>query len=207
MESCEPLENQSLSAIGCYLNLTFLPYGKTPRNVALQRSERVLLTIPVTTAHKASWGITSLNHSVDGRLRINDPFARPCFSKYHGPSVSRDEKSCTERKANYRFPSYRIQFPSGYMYDLSTICASDAASQSKCLLEVNNVNNTAAYDRVDCRQGNLPAYYLNVQGQEVIVQAFKIAHLRGIELAVKNSGHSLWKTALGKTGKLCGRRV
>lgn len=163
-----------------------------------QASLNVLLTVSLAAASQASWGIKSLNHSVDGRLRVNEPFARPCFSKYNGQPVNRDEAACAERKANYNLPSYRIQFSSGYMYDQSTICASDATSQSRCLLDVDDVNDTAAYDGTDCRQGNLPAYYLDVQGADDISKAFEHAHVHGIELAVKNSGHSFVEDSTGK---------
>lgn len=156
-----------------------------------------LSVLPVASA-SFGWGIRSFNESVGGRLEVNEPFAKPCFSLYNGKRVERDEAQCEERKAHYRSPDYRSQFSGGYMYDQSSICASDISSQSKCLLDLNNLNNTEAYEGVDCRQGNLPSYYLDVQGAQDVVKAFDHARQFGIRLSIKNSGHSFIEDSTGK---------
>lgn len=51
---------------------------------------------------------------------------------------------------------------------------------------------------VGCRQGNLPLYYLDFQDAEDISKTFTHAQVQGIELAVKNSGHSFVEDSTGK---------
>lgn len=116
--------NNNLPEAECYLNLTVIQKVK---NAASGFDQRCIGSIS-GCRRQTSWGIRALTRSVDGRLRINEPFARPCFSKYNGQSISHDEAACTERKDNDKLPSYQNQFPSSYMYEQSTICASDATS-------------------------------------------------------------------------------
>lgn len=132
----------------------------------------------------------ALNDSLGGRVHANEPFAKPCFSIYEGKHVGRDDGLCAERRANYSSPTYRNQFPGAYMYEQSSICASDKTSADKCLLDTKNPSNGQATDNIDCKQGNIPSYYVEVREANDAVQAFKYARLSGSKLAIKNSGHS-----------------
>ena len=154
--------------------------------------------------------IQALNSSIGGRVHANEPFALPCFSEYEGEVVERDEALCAERQANYTSPTYRHQFPGAYMYDQSSICASDETSTDKCLLDADDPTDPAAWTGVNCRQGNLASYYVDVREANDVAQSFKYAKNSGAPISIKNSGHTyvedsshkgsitLWTRNLGK---------
>ena len=157
-----------------------------------------LLVAAASGSKCPSSAVEALNKTLNGRVRINEPFALPCFSEYEGQPVERDEALCKERQDNYVSPEYRSQFPGAYMYEQSSICASDAGSEDQCLLDGNNVTNPEAWTGVNCRQGNLPSWYIDVNSAKDVVEAFNYARTSGGKLAIKNSGHSYVEDSTGK---------
>ncbi|KAI9163522.1 6-hydroxy-D-nicotine oxidase [Paramyrothecium foliicola] len=142
--------------------------------------------------------VQALNQTLEGRVRINEPFALPCFSEYEGKPVKRDEALCKERQENYVSPEYRSQFAGAYMYEQSAICASDETSEDQCLLDGNDLFNSNAWDGVNCRQGNIPSLYIDVRDAQDAVEAFNYARESGGKLVIKNSGHSYVEDSSGK---------
>lgn len=146
----------------------------------------------------ATSDIQSLNSSTGGKVRAIEPFALPCFSLFEGKAVERDEALCAERQENNTNPLYRTDVPGAYMYDFSSINASDPASQDQCLLDYNDPTNAAAWEGKDCRLGNLPSYYIEVQEANDVVEALKFSKETGVRLTIKNSGHSYVEDSTGK---------
>ena len=137
--------------------------------------------------------IEALNRSLGGRVHRLEPFALPCFTEFEGEAREQDEELCAERQANYRLPDYRSQIPGAYMYEQSAICASDKTSQDQCLLDTDNPANSDAWIDTECRLGNLPSYYIEVQQANDVVEAFNYARNTGGTLSIKNSGHTYVK--------------
>ncbi|KAG5921545.1 hypothetical protein E4U42_005802 [Claviceps africana] len=134
--------------------------------------------------------IAALNHTLRGKVRTLHPFAKPCFSTYQGAPVMPDPVGCGAVQANYASPSFRARFPGAYMYEESSICASNDSSTDQCLLNPEDPRDQRAFANTSCNQGNLPSYYINVQEPNDVIQAFRFAERSGAHLVVKNSGHS-----------------
>lgn len=163
--------------------------------------EVLLLCACAAAHHNATFGLFALNRTLDGRIQPVEPLALPCFSSFEGQPVPRDEALCLERQANYTSPLYRRELPGGYMYDTSTINASDPASHDQCLLDSTDPRNPAAWTGADCKLGNLPTWYLAVRSACDAVNAFKYAKRFGIKISIKNSGHTYLEDA-GSKGSL-----
>ncbi|KAJ6789517.1 hypothetical protein PWT90_03098 [Aphanocladium album] len=161
----------------------------------------LILCACVAAHHNATFGLFALNRTLDGRIQRLEPLALPCFSSFEGQPVHQDEALCLERQANYTNPLYRRELPSGYMYDTSTINASDPASHDQCLLDSTNPSNPAAWENTDCKLGNLPSWYLAIRSACDAVKAFKYAKRFNIKLSIKNSGHTYVEDA-GSKGSL-----
>ncbi|KAJ3497149.1 hypothetical protein NLG97_g2120 [Lecanicillium saksenae] len=155
----------------------------------------------VSAHHDATFRLISLNRTLGGRVQRVEPLALPCFSSFEGQPVDKDEAMCSERQANYTNPLYRRELPGGYMYDTSTINASDPASRDQCLLDPTNPGNPAAWQNTDCKLGNLPSWYIAIQSACDAVKAFKYANRFSIKLSIKNSGHTYLEDA-GSKGSL-----
>ncbi|OAA52964.1 FAD-binding, type 2 [Cordyceps fumosorosea ARSEF 2679] len=94
-----------------------------------------LCTISIS-AHgdDATLGIAALNRTLQGRVRRVEPLALPCFSRFE-------------------------ELPGAYMYDTSSVNASDPASHDQCLLDPAD---PAARHGDDCRLGK-PTVVLSVK--------------------------------------------
>ncbi|CEJ93005.1 hypothetical protein VHEMI08625 [[Torrubiella] hemipterigena] len=157
-----------------------------------------LLTLATTLSMTASCcaaqcpdTIDKLNKTLHGRIQRNEPFALPCFSSFEGQPIARDENACAERQANYQDPLYRHQFPGAYMYDWVPINLSDSTATDQCLLDPSNLNNSQAWQGRDCKLGNLPSYYLDVQSEQDVSLVFQHAQKHKLPLSIKNSGHTM----------------
>ncbi|KAK2616209.1 hypothetical protein QQS21_000841 [Conoideocrella luteorostrata] len=142
--------------------------------------------------------INDLNQTLHGRVFAVEPFAKPCFSMYNGQEVTPDPEKCRAIQAQYSSPTFRAQFPGAYMYEESSICASDNSSTDQCLLNSDDPKDAKAFAASHCNQGNVPTYYIEVKTPNDAVQAFKYAGLSGGKLAIKNSGHSFQKDSSEK---------
>lgn len=161
----------------------------------------LLLSTCVLASDKSTYGLHALNRTLDGRIQPVEPLALPCFSSFEGRPVQRQEALCAERQGNYTDPLYRREIPGAYMYDTSTINASDPTSREQCLLDTSNPSNPAAWENRDCKLGNLPSWYIAIRSACDAVKAFKYAQRFGIKLSIKNSGHTYQEDA-GSEGSL-----
>ncbi|KAG5987301.1 hypothetical protein E4U43_005147 [Claviceps pusilla] len=134
--------------------------------------------------------IAALNHTLRGRVRTLEPFAKPCFSTYEGAAASPDPAHCSVIQANYLSASFRSRYPGAYMYEESSMCASNDSSTDQCLLNSDDPYDKRAFANTSCNQGNVPSYYINVREANDVIQAFRFAEHSGGSLVVKNSGHS-----------------
>lgn len=131
--------------------------------------------------------IDLLNQTVNGRVHSNRPYALPCFSMYEGTPVARDEAACARVQANYTAPKVRNNIPGAYMGAQSEMCISDPEDQ--CELDPKNPYNAAAYTNKNCRQGDVPPYYMEITNEHDVQAAFSYSRASGTRLVVKNSGH------------------
>lgn len=137
-----------------------------------------------------SEGIDTLNDTLGGRVRHAEPFALACFTSFEGTATSRNESLCAECQEQYHSPTYRSNVAAAYMYEQSTICASDPLSQDQCVLNTADPLDPDSWHGVNCRLGNSPSWWLEVTEAEDVVEAFDWARKTGGKLSIKNSGHS-----------------
>jgi FAD/FMN-containing dehydrogenase len=152
----------------------------------------VVASSAIATA-AAAWSpsaIRDLNQTLGGRVQLLEPFARPCFSIYQGKQAGRDADKCSLIQRDYSSPLLRTQYPGAYMYEESSMCASNTSSTDKCLLNPANPQDEGAYKTTSCNQGNVPAYYISVEDARDATLAFRHAARCGGRLVIKNSGHS-----------------
>ncbi|KAI0824884.1 FAD-binding domain-containing protein [Trametes gibbosa] len=147
-----------------------------------------------------------LNITVGGRLHSAEPFEKPCFSSYEGRASRVEATACSVVMANYTDPTYRVKQFGGYMLPQWETCQADASNG--CLLDSNNPTNALAFRASDCRLGNIPPHYIEVQSYKDVQAALLFSSLTGVRLSVKNKGHdykgrssgkdtlSLWTTGL-----------
>ena len=158
----------------------------------------IALTLLLAATNGKCNGIQSLNRTLGGRVQMPEPFALPCFSEYNGQPYQRDDALCKERQTNYGSASYRVQFPGAYMIEQSGQCANDKDSKKQCLLNLQNPADATAYTGVNCDQGNLPDYYVEIKQAQDAVEIFKFAAKTGQKLSIKNSGHNYLSDASGR---------
>jgi hypothetical protein len=79
------------------------------------------------------------------------------------------------------------QYPGAYMNFQDSMCSSDPADQ--CVLDNTNPTDPLAYAGKDCRQGDVPSYYLEVTDACDVQAAFSFSRSAGTPVVVKNSGH------------------
>jgi hypothetical protein len=81
----------------------------------------------------------SFNQSVQGRLRIGTPSARPCYSKYSGMAASPDPTACAVIQQNHTSSVFQAEYYGGFQEIQDDIYASVPGDQ--CLLDNTNPQN------------------------------------------------------------------
>jgi FAD/FMN-containing dehydrogenase len=153
----------------------------------------LLAALSPIAGHAADCGgsnITSLdalNCTVSGRVLVNTPFSLPCFSSYEGQAVEPNATACQAVQENYASPTFRTEFPGAYMNFQDEMCSSDPADQ--CVLDPTDPKDPLAYVGQDCKQGDVPSYYLEVTDVCDVQAAFSFARSSGTPVVIKNSGH------------------
>jgi hypothetical protein len=154
----------------------------------------LLALVSYTVAKQCT--LDNFNATVGGHVQPLTPFSLPCFSSYNGNPVARDDAACAVIQANYSDPWLRTNSPSGYMNNQDEMWASDPTDQ--CLLDSSDPTDPLAYADADCRQGNLPSHYLEVQSPRDVIEAFKFSNCSGKQLVIKNSGHDYLTRSSGR---------
>ncbi|CAI7648041.1 unnamed protein product [Penicillium glandicola] len=140
--------------------------------------------------------LDNFNATIGGRVQNLTPFSLPCFSIYNGELVTRDDAACAVIQANYSDPLLRTNSPSGYMNNQDEMWASDPTDQ--CLLDSSDPTDPLAFLTANCRQGNLPSHYFEVQSEKDVIEAFEFSNCSGKQLVIKNSGHDYLTRSSGR---------
>ncbi|KAJ7591558.1 FAD-binding domain-containing protein [Mycena floridula] len=128
--------------------------------------------------------IASFNASLNGRLQIGVPFARPCFNAT-APNVAgvQDKAECQEVITGYLDHNERLANFGGYMNVEWEMCQ---ATGEGCLLDLSNTSSVA---QGICQQGSVPPLYIEIESAADVQKAFAFSKSTGINLVVKNTGH------------------
>lgn len=129
-----------------------------------------------------------------GRIHLNAPFAKPCFSNYNGQPVQPDHSLCLEIQGNYTSADFRLAHPGAYMNLQDEFCAS--VPDQQCLLDGSDPGNPAAYTNKTCWQGSVPTHYLEVSDVSDVQYSLAWAKETGTPLSIKSSGHDY----MGRSG-------
>ncbi|KAH9932267.1 FAD-binding domain-containing protein [Fomitopsis serialis] len=138
-----------------------------------------------------------LNTTVDGRLHEAVPWELPCFSEYNGESAIPDEAACAAIQANYTSPFERVQHFGTYMMPQWGTCQVTRPT-GECLLNVTNPEDSAAYTGVNCSNGDIPSYYVDVRYPADVQAVIAFSNATGVRLSVKNKGHDYKGRSSGK---------
>lgn len=149
----------------------------------------------LVTAAQIPWD--SLNSTVSGRLQQAIPIEKACFTSYNGHPNTVDKAACDAIRANYTSNDLRIDNAAAYMQLSNQICVSDPADQ--CVMDATSLPATMPSSNSTCRQGNIPAFFLEVESAKDVIAAFNfVKQNKGIEISVKNSGHDFMTRSAGK---------
>ncbi|KAI9046030.1 putative isoamyl alcohol oxidase [Aspergillus affinis] len=155
------------------------------------------VAVGVCPAPQSQCTLDSFNATVQGRVQPLTPFSLPCFSEYNGKAVTPDDAACAAVQANYTSPWMRTNSVNGYMNNQVEMCSSDPKDQ--CLLDSSDPTDGLAFDNnANCRQGNMPSYYLEVKNENDAIEAFKYSNCSGQRLVIKNTGHDYLTRSSGK---------
>ncbi|KAI9707028.1 MAG: hypothetical protein M1820_004616 [Bogoriella megaspora] len=128
-----------------------------------------------------------LNETVDGRLHVGYPWAKPCYSTYNGTTALADPVQCAVVQASYGDESTIADNFGGYMNANWGACQKTAQD---CNLNYSNPTDPTAYaPPANCYQGSVPAYYIEVNGVSDVQAGLSFANKTGVPLVVKNTGH------------------
>lgn len=141
----------------------------------------------ISTVHLHPLYAGSNNSYLDGRIHLNEPLAKPCFSNYNGQPVQPNYDLCLEIQQNYHDPDFRFSHAGAYMNLQDEICASEPEIQ--CLLDFSNPEDPTAYVNKTCWQGSVPAYYIKASKVSDVQEALAWAKDTGTPISIKSSGH------------------
>ncbi|KAJ3491203.1 hypothetical protein NLI96_g878 [Meripilus lineatus] len=136
-----------------------------------------------------------LNTTIGGRLHVGEPFEKACFSTFNGNPINPDASACSALQQNYTNPLFRVQQFGAYMLPQWETCQ---ATGDGCLLDSSNPSNPVAFTGVNCQNGNVPPFYIDVQTVSDIQAALKFSRATGVRLSVKNHGHDYKGRSSGK---------
>ncbi|PPR04848.1 hypothetical protein CVT24_007236 [Panaeolus cyanescens] len=140
----------------------------------------------VAAVTSSDWN--ALNQTVGGRLQLGSPFAKPCFSLgTGGSSLTPDPTACNEIQTRAEDHVFRTQHFGAYQLNQWESCQSNG---DQCMLDWTNPFNPAAYNPPrQCLVGNVPPYYIDVQGVDDVKAAIKFSKKTKVPLVIKNTGH------------------
>ncbi|KAK7979869.1 serine/threonine-protein phosphatase 2B catalytic subunit [Apiospora arundinis] len=154
----------------------------------------LLLGIAATAAATPSW--QALNATLGGRLQTSTPLAAPCFSSYNGTANTVDDSTCATLRQDYTKSLLRTTNAPSYMSLQSEMCIADPLDQ--CILNNTGVPASMPSPGSVCNQGSVPSFYVSVESETDVVEAFKFAKENGVDISIKNSGHDFMIRSSGK---------
>ncbi|KAI0634231.1 FAD-binding domain-containing protein [Trametes polyzona] len=156
----------------------------------------VSTTAPPPLATPPPTAIGALNATLGGRVHAAVPFSRPCFQLASEDVLGHvDVAACARVIDSYTDRDAITSEFSAYLNSGGTICQ---ATGDQCILDANAPNNSLAFlPPSQCRQGNLPSHYIDVQGPEDVSAAFDYSRRTGTPISVKNTGHDFLSRSAG----------
>ncbi|KAF9034095.1 hypothetical protein BJ165DRAFT_746484 [Panaeolus papilionaceus] len=140
----------------------------------------------VAAVSSSDWN--ALNQTLGGRLQLAAPFSKPCFSLGAGGSpLTPDPTACDEVQTRNQDHVFRSQNFGAYELTQWEQCQT---TTDQCMLDWTNPLNQAAFNPPrQCSIGNVPPYYIDVQGVDDVKAALKFVKKTKVPLVVKNTGH------------------
>lgn len=124
-----------------------------------------------------------LSQAVQGRLYMETPLAKPCYTLYNGaPNVP--DSTCPAVIQGYKTDTYLVTQPGGYLNTNWGICQ---ANNQGCNLDYTVPAVPAS--GANCFQGSVPSRYINVTRYQDVQAALLFSNVTKVPLVVKNSGH------------------
>ncbi|KAK8024915.1 hypothetical protein PG990_002738 [Apiospora arundinis] len=154
----------------------------------------LLLGLAATAAAAPSW--QALNTTLGGRLQTSTPLAAPCFSSYNGTANTVDYSVCATLRQDYTKSLLRTTNAPSYMSLQSEMCIADPLDQ--CILDNTAVPASMPLPGSLCNQGSVPSFYISVESEMDVAEAFKFAKENGVDISIKNSGHDFMIRSSGK---------
>ncbi|KAL0254671.1 hypothetical protein SLS55_010151 [Diplodia seriata] len=111
----------------------------------------------------------SFNSSLNGRLRITEPWASPCY-------LNSDSSLCAMAKTESHNDIARAS-----VYGATQNLQWQECGAQRCMLK--------GADNGQCSLGALSAYYVNATTASDVVQTINFVNKTGIRMSIKNSGH------------------
>ncbi|PPQ89436.1 hypothetical protein CVT25_012815, partial [Psilocybe cyanescens] len=139
---------------------------------------------PVSST-QADWA--ALNSTLKGRLLPGIPWTEPCFTTYNGKNVTQDLAKCGFVQENFFDHFARSDAFGGYTLQNYEECM---ATGDQCALDWTNPANPLAFSPPQtCKQGSIPDYFIDVQGEDDVVVALEFVSKSNVPLVIKNTGH------------------
>ncbi|KAL7928323.1 hypothetical protein V8C35DRAFT_326041 [Trichoderma chlorosporum] len=135
------------------------------------------------TATTADW--KALSNEVSGKLHVASPLGRPCFSTLNGESVSIEETECVTTQDNYFNGSFRTDRYEGFLHLFGDGCISNTTDE--CFF--HNGDPLSSTNNLQCNQGLVSQYYLEVESVEDVKAAYRFSQKTGVPISIKASGH------------------
>ncbi|KAK8006080.1 isoamyl alcohol oxidase [Apiospora marii] len=123
----------------------------------------------LAAAAAPSW--EGLNTTLAGRLQTATPLALACFPSYNDTASAVGESACAALRQDYTKSLLRTTHAPSYM-SLQSDIASPAG-----MPPAGSV----------CNQGSVPSFYVSVESETDVIEAFKFAKENGIDISIKNT--------------------
>ncbi|KAJ7589809.1 FAD-binding domain-containing protein [Mycena floridula] len=138
------------------------------------------------TPTPANWA--TLNHTLNGRLQIGEPIARPCYTNAAAnvPGFA-SQAACSNVQSEYGTQAWLIKQFGSFINTQWSTCQTN---EDQCLLDWTNPSNPLAFSPPrTCSQGSVPPYYVPVQSAADVQAVFAFAKSTKVDLVIKNTGH------------------
>lgn len=122
----------------------------------------------------------SFNSTLDGQLRITEPWASPCYDD----SGNYDASLCAMATTNFQDDVARAA-----VYGSTQNLQWQECGPQKCVLK--------AADGLQCSLGALSAYYVNATTANDVIQTINFVNKTGVRMSIKNSGHDYFGRSVG----------
>ncbi|KAJ7590268.1 FAD-binding domain-containing protein [Mycena floridula] len=133
-----------------------------------------------------SW--VTLNETLNGRLQIGEPIARPCYTHTaNDVTTFADEVACSHVQSQYGNQAWLIEQFGSFINTQWSTCQ---VNEDQCLLDWMNPSNADAFSPPrSCAQGSVPPLYVRIESAADVQAVFAFAKSEKVDLVIKNTGH------------------